>query len=604
MTPAELMQLYRAGATQTPTSTPATSSFTPESLMELYRSGAAPAQPAMAPAAVPPPPAQPEFAYGPAAARGLATGRVMATPIGGASALASAARLGGEYISEPLGRAFTAYAENPLRRLLGMEEADYEARQAAHEADPIVRGAKATLGFLERLPFAIGEQVGGLFGESGPAVEPEEKIFERTAELLGSAGRSALRRPVSSLARAGATAAGGELGEAVGGAPGRLVGELAVGTGAKLMQPQQAVRTNTIEGIRARRGLPTDRGVPVDRASLARELAEDVTKQRSIRAREYGKAFDAIEKKLAGVESMPVTERQVSRIRRNVATVRNLLSGVPPTLLEEPLDITGKSRMTLREALEPINAAFERGDVIKKVSPTAVYNYARALQRIVNNVPVTAGDPKLLYKPIIKQLYSLFSHKKPVFGSDITSEMSKARKNWAELTADFVDSPGLKGFFVANADPEKALGALRTQTGAQDARRVLSSKGRDALKRLTFDEITRGDADQGLTVLERDPYYAAALGPEYQPLRRELESAVKRRSAIDRKIRMVDALTGGAAGDIAIASASVPGLVGKKAIQSLVKRMIPGIVDADLERIAEILSEVDVRNTLIRSAQP
>jgi len=182
--------------------------------------------------------------------------------------------------------------------------------------------------------------------------------------------------------------------------------------------------------------------------------------------------------------------------------------------------------------------------------------------------------------------------------------MSKARKNWAELTADFVDSPGLKGFFVANADPEKALGALRTQTGAQDARRVLSSKGRDALKRLTFDEITRGDADQGLTVLERDPYYAAALGPEYQPLRRELESAVKRRSAIDRKIRMVDALTGGAAGDIAIASASVPGLVGKKAIQSLVKRMIPGIVDADLERIAEILSEVDVRNTLIRSAQP
>jgi len=363
MTPAELMQLYRAGATQTPTSTPATSSFTPESLMELYRSGAAPAQPAMAPAAVPPPPAQPEFAYGPAAARGLATGRVMATPIGGVSALASAARLGGEYISEPLGRAFTAYAENPLRRLLGMEEADYEARQAAHEADPIVRGAKATLGFLERLPFAIGEQVGGLFGESGPAVEPEEKIFERTAELLGSAGRSALRRPVSSLARAGATAAGGELGEAVGGAPGRLVGELAVGTGAKLMQPQQAVRTNTIEGIRARRGLPTDRGVPVDRASLARELAEDVTKQRSIRAREYGKAFDAIEKKLAGVESMPVTERQVSRIRRNVATVRNLLSGVPPTLLEEPLDITGKSRMTLREALEPINAAFERGDV-------------------------------------------------------------------------------------------------------------------------------------------------------------------------------------------------------------------------------------------------
>lgn len=604
MTPEQLIERYKARATPEPTAAQPVGGMTAESLIERYRARQGPDMRPSAPTAMEPQPEQPEFAYGPSAARGLATGASMATPIGLASLLATASRLGGEYIGDPLGRLFTEFAENPLRRLLGIEEADYEARKAAREADPFVRGAKATTEFMERLPFIIGEQVGGLFGESGPAVEPEEKIFERTAELLGSMGRSALRQPVSTLARAGATAVGGELGEALGGAPGRLVGELAVGTGAKLMQPQQVARTNTIEGIRARRGLPIDRGVPLDRATLARELADDVTKQRSLRAREYGKAFDAIEKKLASVESMPVTERQVSRIRRNIATVRTLLSGVPPTLLEEPLDITGKSSMTLREALEPINAAFERGDVIKKISPTAVYNYARALQRIVNNVPVTAGDPKLLYKPIIKQLYSLFSHKTPVFGSDITSEMTKARKNWAELTADFVDSPGLKGFFVANADPEKALGALQTQTGAQDARRVLSSKGRDALKRLTFDELTRGDADQALTTLERDPYFAAALGNEYQPLRRELESAVKRRSSIDRKIRMVDALTGGAAGDIAIASASVPGLIGKKTIQALVKRMIPGIIDADSERIAEILSEVDVRNTLIRSAQP
>lgn len=547
-----------------------------------------------------------QYRYGPAAARALATGAAMRpfgglNPLGGASALAGAALAGGKYIAEPVGRATTTYIENPLRRLLGMEEVDYDKREKEElAADPIRRGAKKTLETIAGLPALFGEKVGEFFGGSAPPTDFGQRTFERALQL-GAAGARGLK----DLPSAAGIAIAGQLGREVAGTPGEIIGELGAGLYSTLKQPTPIERQRTVAGIRHRAGLPTEPGVPFNTKQAADTIAKEILGNRRYRALEIGKSFDQVERKLGEAGTMLVPTKTLKAFADRYATLRNRIGETPDAAFQQflasPLD--NKGGMTISEALRPLDVTLQRGEQISRIGAMELYNLQRALQRVVNRIPTTVGDERLLLRNLIRDIDNIFKKQKgPI--ADVLPTLRKAKADWAELSRDFIDNPSLGGFFQANADPEKALRAVNTQTGAEHLVKMVGNKGRKAFRDFALDELTQGTPDQGLSKMGKDSYYNAALASESRSTRAQLADATKRAAAVQKGVEIVDKYLGakGVRYAIGIASGGVGSPFYEGLLESL-KKAVPGIVDSDARRLAEALRDPSVQQALIQAAR-
>lgn len=552
------------------------------------------------------PEAQP-YQYGPAGARALATGAAMRpfgglNPIGGVSALSSAALASGKYLADPLGRATTSYVENPLRRLLGMEEVDYDVReQESLASDPIRRGAKQTLEFLASLPVIIGEQVGSLFGDSAPPTTFGERTYERALQLAAGGARG-----LKDIPKAAGVATAGQIGREIGGTPGEIIGELGAGYFTTLKQPTPIERQRSIAGIRHRAGLPTDPGTPFNTKQAAETISKDVLGNRRYRALEIGKSFDQVERQLKAAGDMMVPTKTLNQFTEKYAALRNLIGQTPDfafqQFLSSPLD--AKSGMTISQALKPLEFALQRGGQISKVSAMDLYNLQRALQRVVNRIPTTVGDERLLLRNLVRDIDNIFRKQRGPSLSGVMPTLRQAKKDWAELSRDFIDNPSLGGFFAVNADPEKALRSVSTQTGAEHLHKVVGPQGRKAFRDFALDEITQGTPDEGLDKLGKDSWYRAALGKDAPGLTSQMRDASKRAADVAQGVELIDRYLGakGARYAIGIATGGYGSPAYEGLLQSL-KNAVPGIVDTDAKRLADALTDPGVVQAIIGRSQ-
>lgn len=547
-----------------------------------------------------------QYRYGPAAARALATGAAMrpfggVNPLGGASALAGLSLAGGKYIEEPISRAATTYIENPLRRLLGMEEVDFEKRREEElAADPIRSGARQTLETIAGLPSMIGEKVASLFGGSAPPTDFGQRVYERTLNLAAGGARG----PQDILPAAGIATAG-QLGREVAGTPGEIIGELGAGLYSTLKQPTPIERQRTVAGIRHRAGLPTEPGVPFNTKQAADTIAKEILGNRRYRALEIGKSFDQVERKLGEAGTMLVPTKTLKAFADRYATLRNRIGETPDAafqqFLNSPLD--NKGGMTISEALRPLDVTLQRGEQISRIGAMELYNLQRALQRVVNRIPTTVGDERLLLRNLIRDIDNIFKKQKgPI--SDVLPTLRKAKADWAELSNDFIDNPSLGGFFQGNADPEKALRAVNTQTGAEHLVKMVGNKGRKAFRDFALDELTQGTPDQGLSKMSKDSYYNAALGKEARSTRAQLADATKRAANVEKGVKLVERYLGNKGVRYAIGIAT--GGFGSSPYEALVeslKKAVPGVVDSEAQRLAEALTDSMVQQALIQAAR-
>lgn len=547
-----------------------------------------------------------QYQYGPAGARALATGTAMRpfggfNPISGVSALSTAALASGKYIADPLGRATTTYVENPLRRLLGMEEVDYDVReQESLASDPIRRGAKATLEFLAGVPVMIGEQVGKLFGESAPPSTFGERTYERALQLAAGGARG-----LKDIPKAAGVATAGQIGREIGGTPGEIIGELGAGYFTTLKQPTPIERQRSIAGIRHRAGLPTDPGTPFNTKQAAETISKDVLGNRRYRALEIGKSFDQVERQLKAAGEIMVPTKTLTQFTEKYAALRNLIGQTPDfafqQFLSSPLD--AKSGMTISQALKPLEFALQRGGQISKVSAMDLYNLQRALQRVVNRIPTTVGDERLLLRNLVRDIDNIFRKQRgPV--SEVMPTLRQAKKDWAELSRDFIDNRALAGFFQVNSDPEKALRSVSTQTGAEHLHKVVGPQGRKAFRDFALDEITQGTPDQGLDKLGKDSWYRAALGKDAPGLTSQMRDASKRVADVAQGVELIDRYLGakGARYAIGIATGGYGSPAYEGLLQSL-KNAVPGLVDTDAKRLADALTDPGVVQAIIGRAQ-
>lgn len=547
-----------------------------------------------------------QYQYGPAGARALATGAVMRpfgglNPIGYASALANVGLLSGKYIAEPVGRATTTYVENPLRRLLGLEEVDYDAREAERFAnDPILRGAKATMEYIAGLPGLIGEKVGDLFGGSAPATTFGQRTYERALQLAAGGARG-----LKDIPTAAGVATAGQIGREIGGTPGEIIGELGAGFYSTLKQPTPIERQRTMTGIRHRAGLPIDPGTPFNTAQAAATISKEILANRRYRALETGKLFDQVERKLSEAGTIMVPTRTMNSFTNRFATLRDKIGQSTDAAFQQflasPLD--AKSGMTISEALKPLDFVLQRGEQMSKVSAMDLYNLQRALQRVVNRIPTTVGDERLLLRNLIRDIDQIFKKQRGPVGA-VLPTLKKAKSDWAELSRDFIDNPSLGGFFQVNADPEKALRLVNTQTGADHLVKMVGPQGKKAFRDFALDEITRGTPDQALSQLGKDSYFTAALGKEAPKWTGQIRDASKRAADVAKGVELIDRYLGAKGARYAIGIAT--GGYGSPAYEGLLeslKKAVPGIVDTDAKRLADALSDPAVVQAIISRAQ-
>lgn len=547
-----------------------------------------------------------QYQYGPAGARAFATGAVMRpfgglNPLGYASALANVGLLSGKYIAEPVGRATTTYVENPLRRLLGLEEVDYDAREAERFAnDPILRGAKATMEYIAGLPGLIGEKVGDLFGGSAPATTFGQRTYERALQLAAGGARG-----LKDIPTAAGVATAGQIGREIGGTPGEIIGELGAGFYSTLKQPTPIERQRTMVGIRHRAGLPTDPGTPFNSKQAADTISKEILANRRYRALETGKLFDQVERKLSEAGTIMVPTRTMNSFTNRFATLRDKIGQSTDAAFQQfltgPLD--GKSGMTISEALKPLDFALQRGEQISKVSAMDLYNLQRALQRVINRIPTTVGDERLLLRGLIRDIDAIFRKQRGPVGA-VLPTLKQAKSDWAELSRDFIDNPSLGGFFQVNADPEKALRLVNTQTGAEHLVKMVGPQGKKAFRDFALDEITQGTPDQALSQLGKDSYFTAALGKEAPKWTGQIRDASKRAADVAKGVELVDKYLGAKGARYAIGIAT--GGYGSPAYEGLLeslKKAVPGIVDTDAKRLADALTDPMVQRAIMSGAQ-
>ena len=547
-----------------------------------------------------------QYQYGPAGARALATGAAMRpfggfNPISGLSALSTLALASGKYIADPLGRATTTYVENPLRRLLGMEQVDYDVReQESLASDPIRRGAKATLEFLAGVPGMIGEQVGKLVGDSAPPSTFGERTYERALQLAAGGARG-----LKDIPKAAGVATAGQIGREIGGTPGEILGELGAGYFTTLKQPTPIERQRSIAGIRHRAGLPTDPGTPFNTKQAAETISKDILGNRRYRALEIGKSFDQVERQLQAAGEIMVPTKTLNQFTQKYAALRDLIRQTPDAafqqFLSSPLD--AKGGMTISQALKPLEFVLQRGEQISKVSAMDLYNLQRALQRVVNRIPTTVGDDRLLLRNLVRDIDNIFRKQRGPVG-EVMPILRQAKKDWAELSRDFIDNPALGGFFQVNADPEKALRLVSTQTGAEHLHKVVGPQGRRAFRDFALDEITQGTPDQGLDKLGKDSWYRAALGKDAPGLISQMRDAAKRAADVTKGVELIDRYLGAKGARYAIGIAT--GGYGSPAYEGLLeslKKAVPGIVDTDAKRLADALTDPAVAQAIISRAQ-